>query len=39
LLLPVLLVTALLIWGLVEILRRGAIWLWHWLQGKFAMAC
>jgi hypothetical protein len=37
-LIPVLLVTAFVIWGLVEILRRIAIWLWGLLRRKFAPA-
>jgi len=37
-LLPVLLVTAILIWGLVEILWRLARWLWRFFRRKLAMA-
>jgi hypothetical protein len=35
---PILLVFAFVIWGLVEIARRIAIWLWHLLRHKFAAA-
>lgn len=38
-LLPVLIVTAVLIWGLVEVTWRLLRWLWQALRRKVAMAC